>query len=330
MKALVFDGNLRYVEDAPRPKREGEALIHVIRAGICNTDLEIARGYAGFHGILGHEFVGRVIESPEPWQVGQRVVGEINAGCGACSLCLSGDSRHCATRTVLGIKERDGAFADMLSLPSRNLIEVPDSVTDEAAVFAEPLAAAMNIIEQVDIQLSTKVAVIGDGKLAQLIILVLAQKGCALTVIGKHEEKLELAGRSGARCFRIKNASDLEAIDGWLEASKLKNEFDLVIEASGSESGLPMAINLTRPCGVVILKSTHHKFTSLDTSPVVVNEITIKGSRCGRLRPAIDLLATGAIDTDRLISHEFPLEESLKAFEKAAEPTSMKVFLRVS
>ena len=330
MKALMFDGNLRFVKDAPAPGREGEALVKVICAGICNTDLEIAKGYASFHGILGHEFVGRVVESPDPSLVGQRVVGEINAGCGACSLCLAGDARHCARRTVLGIKARDGAFAEYLSLPSRNLITVPDSLPDEAAVFAEPLAAAMNILEQTGMDSSTRVAVIGDGKLAQLIILVVARMGCALTVIGKHDEKLELARRAGARCISITDTSSQTAIDGWLETSRLKNEFDVVIEASGSESGLPMAINLARPRGVVVLKSTHHKATSFDMSPIVVNEITIQGSRCGRLHPAIDLLASGAIDTTRLISHEFPFGESIYAFEKAAEPTSMKVILRVS
>jgi len=330
MKALMFDGNLRFVTDAPVARREGEALVKVIRAGICNTDLEIVKGYSGFHGILGHEFVGRVIESPEASQVGQRVVGEINAGCGTCNLCRLGDSRHCAARTVLGIKARDGAIAEYLSLPGRNLIEVPDSLSDTEAVFAEPLAAALNILEQVKVDSSTSVAVIGDGKLAQLIILVLAQTGCMPTIIGKHQEKLELAKNAGARSIPVNDTANQVAIDDWLETSKLKNEFDVVIEASGSESGLPMALALARPRGIVVLKSTHHKFTPLNMSLVTVNEITIQGSRCGRLRPAIDLLASGIINPLPLISGEFSIEESIFAFKQAATPTSMKVILSVS
>src|ERR1044072_7599642 len=325
MKALRFDRNLRFVTDAPVARREGEALVKVICAGICNTDLEIIKGYSGFHGILGHEFVGRVVESSDASQVGQRVVGEINAGCGKCKLCRMGDSRHCAARTVLGIKARDGAIAEFLSLPARNLIEVPDSLSDKEAVFAEPLAAAFNILEQVKIDSSTCVAVIGDGKLAQLIVLVLAQTGCAPTMIGKHQEKLELARNAGARSIQVSDTASQVAIDDWLETSKLKNEFDVVIEASGSESGLPMALALVGPRGIVVLKSTQHKFTSLNMSLVPVNEITIQGSRCGRRRPAIHLLASGVINPRPLISGEFPIEETLLAFKQAAAPTSMKV-----
>ncbi|HKS41370.1 MAG TPA: alcohol dehydrogenase catalytic domain-containing protein, partial [Blastocatellia bacterium] len=220
MKALKFDGNLRFVNDAPVPGREGEALIQVIRAGICNTDLEIVKGYAGFHGILGHEFVGRVVESPDASQVGRRVVGEINAGCGSCKLCRAGDARHCPSRTVLGIKARDGAFAEYLSLPPHNLIEIPDTLSDETAVFVEPLAAAFNILEQVNISSSTRVAVIGDGKLAQMIIRVVALRGCALTVIGKHEAKLALASDVGARAIQISDTNAQSAVDDFLKASE--------------------------------------------------------------------------------------------------------------
>jgi threonine dehydrogenase-like Zn-dependent dehydrogenase len=330
MKALRFDGNLKFVRDALVPRREGEALVKVTCAGICNTDLEIIKGYSGFHGTLGHEFVGRVVESPDASQVGLRVVGEINAGCGECSLCRAGDSRHCATRTVLGIKGRDGAIAEYLSLPSRNLIAVPESLTDREAVFAEPLAAALNILEQAEINSSTAVAVVGDGKLAQLIVLALSQTGCSPTMVGKHDEKLDLARGAGARCIQLSDTSNQRAVDDWLETSRLKNEFDVVIEASGSESGLPMALALVRPRGTVVLKSTHHKFTPLNMSLVVVNEITIRGSRCGRFRPAIDLLAGGITSPLPLISGEFPIEDSLAAFEEAAAPTSMKVILSVS
>lgn len=330
MKALKFDGKLRFVSDVPVPRREGEALIRVIRAGICNTDLEIVKGYAGFHGILGHEFVGRVVESPDASQVGRRVVGEINAGCGSCNLCRAGDARHCVLRTVLGIKARDGAFAEYLSLPPHNLLEIPDSLADETAVFVEPLAAALNTLEQVHITSSTRTVVIGDGKLAQMIIRVVALRGCALTVIGKHESKLALAEDVGARAFRISDAVTEPAVDDWLETSGLKNGFDVVIEASGSRSGLPMALNLVRPRGTIVLKSTHHSSTSFNASLIAINEVTLIGSRCGRFRPALDLLVNGDVDITPFISDELPIEDGLRAFEKACAPSSLKVLLTIS
>jgi 2-desacetyl-2-hydroxyethyl bacteriochlorophyllide A dehydrogenase len=319
MKALKFDGRLTFVQDSPVPVREGEALVQVICAGICNTDLEIVKGYAGYQGILGHEFVGRVVDSPDAGQVGKRVAGEINAGCGKCSLCSAGDARHCPARTVLGIKGRDGAFAEFLSLPADNLIEIPDSVSDEAAVFTEPLAAAFNILEQVDITRTSEVAVIGDGKLAQLIARVIIQSSGRLSAFGKHDEKLELMRNIGAQCFLVQDPE-----------SELKRAFDIVIEASGSASGMSLALNLVRPRGAIVLKSTHHNPTLIDMSQVVVNEIRIIGSRCGRFRPAIDLLARGGIDVRPLISAELPLEEGLLAFNKATAPETMKVILRVS
>ncbi len=315
MKALHFDGDLRLVRDAAVPRREGEALIEVICAGICNTDLEILKGYAGFRGTPGHEFVGRVVESADASLIGHRVAGEINVGCGQCALCLEGDARHCAARTVLGIHNRDGAFAEYLSLPARNLVRIPDSIDDLSAVFIEPLAAACRILDQVHIDSSSKVAVIGDGKLAQLIVLAIARTACPLTVIGKHEEKLELARKSGARAVLI---------------DRMPNEkFDVVIEASGSRSGLPLALRLVRPQGAIVLKSTHHQKTEMDLSQAVVNEVTITGSRCGRFLPAIELLSSGAIDLRPLISCSFSLEDGLAAFEKAAEPSSMKILLQM-
>ena len=319
MKALVLDKTLKLVNDAPAPKREGEALVQVICAGICNTDLEIVKGYAGFQGILGHEFVGRVVDSPGGELLGRRVVGEINAGCGHCPLCLEGDSRHCASRTVLGIKGRDGAFAELLSLPVRNLIEVPDSVSDEAAVFVEPLAAAFSILERVDLQESTEVVVIGDGKLAQLIVMALAPTGCKLTLFGKHERKLALARRLGAHCL----LADAEGSDR-------HSRFDVAIEASGSPSGLAAAVKLVKPRGTVVLKSTHEGTTPLNLSQIVVNEITLIGSRCGRFGRAIDLLSTGLVDVTSLISLRLPLEKGLSAFEAAASPDTMKVILQMT
>jgi len=320
VKALRFDGTLKLVRDAPVPRREGEALVQVICAGICNTDLEIVKGYAGFHGTLGHEFVGRVVESPDGALIGRRVVGEINAGCGECEVCLQGDSRHCVSRTVLGIKNRDGAFAEFLSLPVRNLIELPDSMSDATAVLVEPLAAAFNIIERVSIEPSTSVAIVGDGKLAQLITLVMAQTNCELALIGRHEEKLEMARKYGAERVLL----DTSVLD-----REWHSRFDVVIEASGSPSGLANALRLVKPKGNVVLKSTHHGATSLETSQVVVNEVTIIGSRCGRFQPALELLASGHVDLSSLISQRLPLEDGPLAFDQAAHPDAMKVILQM-
>lgn len=325
MKAIKFDGALKLVGDAPVRRREGEALVQVLSAGICNTDLEIVKGYAGFHGILGHEFVGRVVESDDARLTGHRVVGEINVGCNECDLCSKGDSRHCKRRTVIGIKNRDGAFAEFISLPVRNLVSVPDSLPDEVAVFAEPLAAACQILEQVPIISSTSVVIIGDGKLAQAVIRVIAQTGCVPTVIGKHEHKLDLASSAGARCVQINGTgSDLAGLVADL------NQPDVVIEASGSPTGLPLALSLVKPGGVIVLKSTHQAETALALSQVVVNEVTIIGSRCGRLSVAVELLASGKVGMSPLISAQFPLDEGLKAFETAARPDTMKVLLRVA
>lgn len=320
MKALRLDPELKLVMDAAVARRRDEALVQVIAAGICNTDLEIAKGYAAFRGTLGHEFVGRVAESPDIALVGKRVVGEINAGCGQCALCQSGDSRHCAERTVLGIKNRDGAFAEFLSLPVRNLITVPNEISDDAALFAEPLAAACNILEQVSIDAASNVAVVGDGKLAQLITLVISRTGCHLTIIGKHDEKLRLASRFGA-------TSTLRTSD--LPGSSHETRFDVVIEATGSPSGLEASLKLVKPRGTVVLKSTHHGSSLLDTSLIVVNEITVVGSRCGRMRDAIDFLARHQVDVSELVSERLPLEKGLRAFDVAAASNSMKVILQM-
>jgi len=326
MKAVRFDDRLTVVSDAEVPRSEGEALIEVICAGICNTDLEIVKGYGGFRGTLGHEFVGRVVESIDKAWIGKRVAGEINAGCGICDLCQTGDSRHCATRTVLGIKDRDGAFAEYLSLPTRNLIEVPSSISDEEAVFAEPLAAACNILDQINIDSSSTVAVIGDGKLAQLILVALAQTGCNLTVIGKHEAKLDLARKHAGRCLLVSTSSTVTSLPDEISAER----FDIVVEASGSPSGLSMAIDITKPQGTIVLKSTHHLKTEIDMSRVVVNELNIIGSRCGRLLPAIDLLREKAKYVYPLISHRFSIDDAIAAFETAASAESGKVILHIS
>jgi len=320
VKALTFRDGLKLVRDAPDPRREGEALVQVICAGICNTDLEIVKGYAGFRGTLGHEFVGRVLESPDTSLIGRRVVGEINAGCGFCEWCAQGDSRHCPDRTVLGIKGRDGAFAEFLSLPNSNLIVLPDSVADDSAVFIEPLAAALNILEQISVKNSDSVAVVGDGKLAQLVVLVMAQTGCSLTLIGRHGDKLELAKEFGAtRVLRAQPGVDRE----WA------SRFDVVVEASGAPSGLATALALVKPRGTVVMKSTHEGSTPLEMSQVVVNELTIVGSRCGRFRPALDLLAGARFDLSRLISGQFPLEDGVRAFEEASAPHNLKIIVQI-
>lgn len=330
MKAIQFDGALRFVTDAPVPRVDGEALVEVICAGICNTDLEIAKGYAGFSGTLGHEFVGRVVESPDAGWVGRRVVGEINVGCGRCSLCEAGDSRHCPERTVLGIKERAGAFAEYLSLPVRNLIEVPESITDEEAVFAEPLAAALHVLEQVDVTRESRVVILGDGKLAQLITQVLATTRCDLNVVGKHDTKLELAALAGAQPHLVGDTSQPpRQIAAELIERTGGRRFDVVVEATGSPQGLPLALDLVESCGTVVLKSTHQEETTVDMSAAVVNEVRLIGSRCGRLAGAVELLQRRAVNVIPLITHRIGLEEGFFGFEEVECGKALKVVLAV-
>lgn len=318
MKALRFDGTSLKLADVARPNAPGEALVRVVLSGICNTDLEIARGYAGFTGTIGHEFVGIVEQADDrPELVGKRVVGEINAGCGRCERCIAGDSRHCPTRTVLGIVGRDGAHAEYLQLPSRNLLAVPDGVTDAEAVFVEPLAAAYGIVEQVDVNAETKVAVIGDGKLGLLCAMSLAMLSRDVTIIGKHAEKLSIAQDAGIDTVFLHELSPA-----------MSKHFDVVVEASGSESGFATAMDLVRPRGNIVLKSTFHGTPAWEASRVVVDEITIVGSRCGMFAPAIDVLSKRAIDVMPLISDEFALADGVTAMSRAAEKGVLKVLLR--
>ena len=319
MKALRFENGQLRLSDLGVPAREGEALVRVRLAGVCNTDLEIVRGYAGFEGTLGHEFVGEVERAPgAPELEGQRVVGEINAGCGRCQLCRAGDSRHCPARTVLGIVGRDGAFAEYLTLPAVNLLPVPDEVSDERAVFTEPLAAACGINERVKIETETRVAVVGDGKLGLLCAQALkAATGAGVTLVGRHDSKLEIVRGRGVRALK---ADELPA--------SYDRSFDVTVEASGSPSGFETALRLLRPRGALVLKSTFHGTTELNTAPVVVDEISIVGSRCGRFKPALELLRRNAVETDALISDEFPLSEGPRALARAAEPGVLKVLLR--
>ena len=317
MKALRVKDRSARVEDVPTPDFGGEALVRVLRSGVCNTDLEIVRGYAGFEGTIGHEFVGVVDRCDDvPEIVGKRVVGEINAGCGHCPLCLSGDSRHCPTRTVLGIHGRDGAHAEYLTLPERNLIEVPDQVSDEAAVFAEPLGAAYGISERVEIDPDARVAVIGDGKLGLLCAMTMKLRAGDVTLVGKHEDKMSIAAKrdiDGVRADRTSN---------------LSRSFDIVVEASGSESGFASALDLVKPRGTIVLKSTFHGEPRWDAARVVVDEITVVGSRCGRLAPAVELLASKRVLVDDLVSEEFSLTDALSALQTAEKKGVLKILLR--
>ena len=311
--------------------------MRVILSVVSNTDLEIARGYAGFRGTIGHEFVGviesmpivgaearpsgraqhrdAIVTSPE-LQIGQRVVGLINAGCGNCDLCRAGDPRHCPGRTVLGIVGRDGAHAEYLRLPVQNLLPVPAKIADEHAVFTEPLAAAWGITERASITSDTRVAVIGDGKLGLLCAQALALTGAPLLLVGKHAEKLRIAERRGIETENVK------------KVEKRKREFDVVVEASGVASGFALALSLLRPRGTLVLKSTFHGATEMDTARLVVDEISIVGSRCGRFEPALDLLKKGAIELDSMISEEYPLTKGVLAMDRASKKGVLKVLLR--
>lgn len=316
MKALRFDGRSLELEETRFRSSDPEAKVRVLRTGICNTDLEIVRGYAGFRGTLGHEFVGVVEASPEdPSLVGKKVVGEINVGCNDCPLCAKGDPRHCPERTVLGIVGRDGCHAEFVSLPARNLVEVPDDIPDEKAVFTEPLAAAYGITERAAIEPGMKVAVIGDGKLGILCAWSLARRAQHLYLVGKHQSKLNTARTAEIEGILLENAG------------KMARSFDVVIEASGSGSGLSTALDLLKPLGKLVLKTTVHGEVNWEPARVVVDELTIIGSRCGRFAPALELLRTGEVDPTPLISEEFSLGDGVEAFEAAARPGVMKVLL---
>ena len=305
---------MKYDENYPDPK-PGESLIRVNLAGICGTDLEILDGYMGYKGVLGHEFVGVVEKSKNSNLIGKRVVGEINAGCNDCDLCRKGMQRHCPSRTVLGILKRDGAFAEFLSLPEENLHVIPDSITDEQAVFVEPLAAAFEIKEQVSLSPDWKVAVVGDGRLAQMICQVLKLSCSDVTCFGRHETKL-------LHLEKFSIQTKIGIVDSDLQY------YDLVVEATGSNSGFTDTMKLVKPRGTVILKSTIASRENLDLTPTVINEITLIGSRCGLFKPAIDALATGIISVDSMVDSTFPLEKFSDAIKHAKKPDTLKVFLK--
>jgi alcohol dehydrogenase len=331
MLAANTNRNRITIAQKPLPRLSpGWALVRVRLAGICNTDIEILRGYHNFHGTLGHEFVGEVVRvasaKDRAW-VGRRVVGEINLACAGlgfskrCSYCRRGIPTHCARRRVLGILGHDGAFAEYLALPVVNLHRVPAGVSDEAAVFSEPLAAACEILEQVNIREHREAAVIGDGKLAQLIARVLhavgSRDGLRVTMIGKHEEKLRPARLAGIATVKVMSPSARRA-----------DAFTLTVEATGSPSGLALAQQITAPRGTLVLKSTFHGAANVETWPIVVKELTVIGSRCGPFPPALALLRTGKVDPRPLISRVFPLKDAGKAIRYAQQRGVMKVLLK--
>jgi alcohol dehydrogenase len=311
VRALVLDadGTLS-LRDRPTPRAGGECLIRVAAAGICGTDLELLRGYAGFSGVPGHEFVGVVEEAGETdanW-IGRRVAGEITVGCGACAGCRAAGRGHCDVRTVVGIRSRDGAFAEYLSLPSTNLHALPASLDDETAVFVEPVAAACRVVEQVPIDTGVRAAVVGAGRLGLLVAQVLREHGADVTVIVRSEASRTLAATLGFETADVDRARASHA-----------RMFDVTVDATGNPGGFAVAHALVRPRGTLVVKSTFHGDTPLSLPPLVVDEITIVGSRCGPFDRAIDLLARGRIDVSPLIAGIYPLERFTEAFERARE-----------
>ncbi|BAB76157.1 MDR/zinc-dependent alcohol dehydrogenase-like family protein [Anabaena sp. FACHB-709] len=316
MKGLWLENNqLQLLTDIPVPEAPpGEALVRVLRAGICNTDLELLRGYYPYTGILGHEFVGLVEQGPEHL-LNQRVVGEINAVCGYCRFCRRGQPTHCENRTVLGIVNRHGAFAEYLCLPVENLHVVPENVPTDAATFTEPLAAALEIQQQIILSRDDRVLVVGDGKLGQLVAQTLALTGCELLVVGRHQEKLANLKVRGVQTGLVDAVQD--------------RAFDIVVECTGNPEGFAIARRALRPRGTLVLKSTYAGNLSLDASSLVVDEITLIGSRCGVFPPALELLATGKVDVEPLIHSQYPLTQGLLAFEEAQRRGVLKVLLEM-
>jgi threonine dehydrogenase-like Zn-dependent dehydrogenase len=313
MQALWLQDQTLSLREIPRPNKPGEALIKVRLSGICGTDLELVRGYYPFAGVLGHEFVGEVLESPEQDWIGKRVVGEINAVCGECRQCRNGRPTHCENRSVLGILNRDGVHAEYCTLPLANLHVIPDSVPDEAALFTEPLAAALEIQQQVHIQPVDRVLLIGAGRLGQLVAQTLVLTGCDLSVLARHSGQKTLLE---SRKIRIISEQEIQP-----------RAWDVVVEATGSPSGFDLARQAIRPRGTLVLKSTYRGAMSINWSPFVVDEITIVGSRCGPFAPALRLLERREVDPAILIAGRYPLADALEAMAAAQKPGMLKVLL---
>ncbi|NQU74769.1 MAG: alcohol dehydrogenase catalytic domain-containing protein [Planctomycetes bacterium] len=314
MRAVEFTGDVVFRDDYadPRPAR-GEVVVEVIRAGVCRTDLEIVRGYMNFRGVLGHEFVGRVAAGPARWR-GKRVVAEINCVCGRCGMCRSGLRNHCRERTVLGIHGRDGVFADKVAVPIGNLHEVPDGLSDDEAVMVEPLAAAFQLVRQVRFERGQKVVVLGDGTLGQLIARVVHRICPSLVLVGKHSEKLELAEK-----VHIQTAEVGDFVP--------RQDADVVVDATGAASGLALACRAVRPRGTIVLKSTYAGGEPVDLSSLVINEVTLIGSRCGPFADALNALARHEVDVTNLVSRHMSVENAIEALELAARSDVVKVIL---
>ena len=317
MKALVFDDYLRLSSNEPVPTvPKGEALIKILIAGFCNTDIEITKGYMGFKGILGHEFVGIVeeVNDEDKRLLGKRVVGDINCACGlkTCEFCSQGLGRHCPDRTTLGISQRNGCLAEYITLPVKNLLEVPESIPNSIATLTEPLAAGFEILEQIDINPSHEILIVGDGKLGLLINHALSTTQAQITHVGKHAEKLGLIENNDCKAILLNEITD--------------KQYDIVIEATGNANGFDFSVKHTKSRGTLVLKSTIAANQSLDMTPVVVNEITIIGSRCGLFQPALDYLASG-VDLSPIISNVYPIDNGLEAFKEASANGSLKILI---
>jgi len=316
MRAIVFNSKLEFLTNYPEPEiKKGEALVKVSRAGICNTDLEITRGYMGFRGIPGHEFVGVVEKCDSKKIVGKRVVGEINIGCNTCSYCRNQLQNHCPNRAVLGIMNKDGAFADYVTLPVSNLHIVPDSVSDDEAIFTEPLAAAFEIMEQIDIRPRDRVCVLGDGKLGLLVAQALSTTDCILVIVGHHRENLSIMEEFG---IKTRLSSLFE-----------ESGFDIVVDCTGSRSGMETAMKIARPRGKIVLKTTVAKKSSFDLNQIVINELSVIGSRCGPFKPAIDAIKSRSVDLYPLISDIFSIDDGIRAFQTASRKGVLKVILKI-
>jgi threonine dehydrogenase-like Zn-dependent dehydrogenase len=317
MRALVFDNALSFQARRPEPAAAtGDTLVRVRQAGICATDLEITKGYMGFRGVLGHEFVGEVVHSADRKLLGQRVVGEINVVCGRCDLCLSGLSSHCRNRSVLGILNRDGAFADYVRLPAVNLHVVPSSIDDDSATFIEPLAAAYQVLKQVNFDGRKWVTILGDGRLGLLVAQVLREADCKVRVIGRHPSKMALCEKWS---IRARPLADIVP----------RHDQDVVVDCTGSAAGFELALEMVRPRGTVVLKTTAAAGKPLNLAPVVIDEINIVGSRCGPFREAIRGLAEKRIDVTSLIHRRMKLDQGVEAMDLAGRPGVLKVILSV-
>ena len=311
MRALRFDTKLALVSDEPAPMPQSdEALIALRMAGICQTDLELTRGYMGFSGILGHEFVGELVNDAGPWRKGQRVVGEINVACGRCDFCLRGIPSQCRNRSTLGINRYPGVFADLLRLPIRNLYAVPDSVPDEAAVFTEPLAAALQVPELVQVRPADRVVLIGAGKLGLLVAQVLHHSGCDLTVIARQPRAIALLEKWGIA-----------------QRQPEPHSADIVVDSTGNAEGFAAALDIIKPRGTIVLKSTYADLPQANLTRVVVDEIKIVGSRCGPFAAALRMMQAGQIDLHSMIDACYPLDRAVEAFEHAAQRGVLKILL---